>query len=288
MVVKRIAGLVLGILVSAPAWADEVVLNNGAVFSGVVREQGGKVHVEVDFGTMTFNRSQVRSIIRSENPIREFGRRKAEASDADGCFELGLWAREKGLKTRARDMFRKAIGLNPDHERARTALGYLRFDGRWLTEDEFMVARGFIKQRGEWLKRETVERREDTAARERIEVARERTTRDLARLESELERERIELERQRIECERRRRRRWFGYSSTGFGVWPYYSYGLGLLPGPPTTSTLPPAPAWPSPITPMNLIRTNPVQNRPVPAARPPKRLPPAPPWPSPITGRRP
>ena len=57
----RIGVLFFGILLGAPVWGDEVVLHNGAVFSGVVRESGGNVHVEVDFGTMTFRRSQVRS-----------------------------------------------------------------------------------------------------------------------------------------------------------------------------------------------------------------------------------
>src|SRR5204862_4833854 len=45
------------------ALADEVVLKNGSAFSGIVREEGDRVVVEMDFGTMAFKkRSEERRV----------------------------------------------------------------------------------------------------------------------------------------------------------------------------------------------------------------------------------
>jgi hypothetical protein len=70
---------------------------------------------------------------------------------ADEIYELGLWARRHGLDAEARSLLERALKLNPDHEMARRELGFKRFEGKWLTDDEVMLAKGFVKFEDKWV-----------------------------------------------------------------------------------------------------------------------------------------
>jgi hypothetical protein len=192
-------GAAVAVALSLPASADEVILRNGSVFSGIVREEGDKVVLEIDCGTMTFRRSEVREIRRMEDPLKELDRKAPGVRDAAGYYDLGSWAKGKGLSTRANELFRKAIDLDPDHEGARRALGYQKFEGRWLTEDETMAAQGYVKHEGRWLKRETVELLIEQANQARIEADRQATAERIARMQRDVEMEKLAVEREKIE-----------------------------------------------------------------------------------------
>lgn len=199
MVVKALA---IVLVLASPAAADELLLKNGAVLNGVVKEEGDRYILEVDFGTMSIPKSQVKSVRRSEDPIQEFEAKRVKAATAQEHFDVGLWARQKELHTRAGDMFKRAITLDPEHEGARKALGYEKFDGKWMTTDEAMVARGFVKHRGEWLKKETVEKFRSDEKELQIERERAATAERLAQLQKDVELARLAVERERIERER--------------------------------------------------------------------------------------
>lgn len=197
------AGLV-ALAAAVPVSADEVILKNGAVFSGAVREEGERVVIEVDFGTVTFKRVDVRTIRRSADPIKEFEERFKAAADVKGYYDLGVWSRDRGLATRAADLFKKVVSLDPDHAGARKALGYELHEGKWLSADEVMVARGFVRHNGRWLKRETVEKILEDEKQLRVEWERAQAAERLARMQREVELAKIAVERERIELERER------------------------------------------------------------------------------------
>ncbi len=46
---------------------------------------------------------------------------------------LGKWCEKEGLADQAKKAFEKAVAFDPDNEVARTALGYQKVDGEWLT-----------------------------------------------------------------------------------------------------------------------------------------------------------
>lgn len=193
------------LLCSGVAFADEVHLKNGNVLRGVVKEQGNKVVVQLDMGSITLDRSQVKEIVRTTTPLQEFHDKLKELKygDVEGYFKLALWARERDLPVKAREMFDKVLAIDPDHEGARKHLGYRRHRDRWMTEDEYMVAIGFVKHRGDWLKRETVEKlvaEEELLKRERSAQA---TLERIAEMEAEIERMRIsaQIERDRMLAE---------------------------------------------------------------------------------------
>ena len=204
VVVKSLAWI---LVLALPAAADEVVLRNGAVLSGIVREQGDTVVVEVDFGTMTFRKTEVRSIRKSEDPMKEFEQKLQKATDARSLYDLALWAREKGLGTKAGDLFRKVLTLDRDHEGARKALGFEKVDGRWLEGDDLQVARGLLKYNGRWLPKDTVEKLQEAEKQVAIESGRSETAERIARLQREVEMAKVQVERERIEKEKLERER---------------------------------------------------------------------------------
>lgn len=193
------------LLCSSIALADEVQLKNGNVLRGVVKEQGDKITVQMDIGSITVDRSQVKEIVKSTSPLQEFHDRLKEIKygDTEGYFKLGLWARERELPTKAKDVFEKILAIDPDHEGARKQLGYRRHQDKWMTDDEYMVALGFVKHGTEWLKRETAEKiiaEEEQLKRERSAQA---TMERIAELEAEIDRMKIaaEMERDRLLAE---------------------------------------------------------------------------------------
>ena len=216
------------LLLAAPALADEVVLRNGSVFSGVVLEQGDRVTIQMDYGSMTFRKIDVREVRKTDDPLKELDAKTEAASTAKEFFELSLWARERGLKGRSDDLLNRVVFLEPDHEGARRALGYERYEGAWMKGDDLMVARGFIKHQGKWLKRETVEQILAQENAEVIDYERQKTIRRVAENDREIELQKIGLERERIEAdlEKARRTRWWQT-----GIWQPGSPVIILPPG---------------------------------------------------------
>src|ERR1043165_5528507 len=114
--------LALSLALASAALADEVTLKNGSTFSGIVREQGDRVTIEMDYGTMSFKKVDVRSISRNnEDFLSQFQEKAKTALDVKSMMELAAWARDRGLAGRATELYRKVIVLDPDQAEARTA-----------------------------------------------------------------------------------------------------------------------------------------------------------------------
>jgi hypothetical protein len=246
--------LALSLVLVSAALADEVVLRNGSSFTGLVREVGDRIVVEMDFGTMTFKKVDVRSISKGNDPYSEFETRSKAATDIKSMLELAAWAREKGLGTKATELYRRILTLDPDQADARKALGYEKFDGQWLTNDDLMVARGFVKVNGRWLTKDMAERlfAQDELARQendRIQLAKK-----IADQRHEQEMTRIALE--RLELERADRDRWWWRNGWAYGAAPFCGPAAYLLPALPPAGTLPLSPpsvlplGQPSPLPP--------------------------------------
>jgi len=268
----KAAAVLLSVALVAPAFADEVILNNGAAFTGLVREERDRIVVEVDFGTMTFKRSDIRSIRKSDDPIREYEQRLKAATDVKGYYDLSVWCRDKGLTSRATELLKKVIFLDPDHEEARKALGYEKVDGRWLEGEDLKIARGYVKHGGRWLKKDTAERFQEQDKLHQIESERLASAERIARLQADVERARIALQRERVELERERAS-YLPWWAPGFVI------GGARSPSP----GIPAVPCAGCGVAPCRCATPRPAVTQLPPL---PQRLPPPPPLPAPITGR--
>lgn len=87
----------------------------------------------------------------------------------EGHWQLAQWCRDAQLNSQRKFHLEEIIKLDTDHEEARLALGYGRFEkGGWLKPDEYMLKQGYVKSAGHWKLPQEVEI--DARARE-FEVA---------------------------------------------------------------------------------------------------------------------
>lgn len=199
---KRILSLAFLAGASLSATADEVVLRNGAVFEGIVHESGDRVVVKMAVGEMSFKKIDVAAIRKSEDALSAYQKRAAEAETAEAHYELGLWAREKGLAKQAESEFEKAVDLEPDHAGARRALGYEKHEGKWLRFDDLMLQKGFVKVGNGWQPKELVDAQRSRDSQERMQMSRFEQEAQARLAADHLERERLALERRALETQK--------------------------------------------------------------------------------------
>jgi hypothetical protein len=194
--------ILMSFIMVSTAFGDEVTLRNGSSFTGIVREEGDRVVVEMDFGTMTFKKVDVRAISRGgEDPIREFENKSKSATDVKSMMELASWARDKGLTARMTELYRKVIRLDPNQAEARKALGYEKITELWLEGDDLMVAKGFVKVNGRWLSKDTAELIQAQEAQARLENDRLALAARIADQNHSREMAKIALERERLDAQ---------------------------------------------------------------------------------------
>lgn len=153
----RVAGtclLSVAGLTSGAASADEVFLvGGGRIVGEVVEQRAGAVVIEVGAGRITLPANRVSRIASGRSALTAYRERAARLGpqDARGWLDLGLWARENDLLTLAREAFERAVAIDPTSEAGHRALGHVRLDGQWMSEDEGYRARGYVQFDGAWM-----------------------------------------------------------------------------------------------------------------------------------------
>lgn len=74
----------------------------------------------------------------------------AMPTTADGNWRLAEWCRKQRLREHRETHLQATIGLDPNHERARAALGFALVDDEWLTRDQRMGRLGYVRYEGRW------------------------------------------------------------------------------------------------------------------------------------------
>ncbi|MEN1679461.1 MAG: HEAT repeat domain-containing protein [Planctomycetota bacterium] len=151
------AGLALVVGRSA---GDTVTLSGGGAVSGKVPEKQGRttVHVELEGGgRLVLERSQVASI-SSESPAEvEYRRRAPTAPDTvESQWALAQWCKQQGLKSPLRVHLERVVELDPNHGEARTLLGHQQHNGRWMSRQQMMAARGMVRYDGDYRTRQEI------------------------------------------------------------------------------------------------------------------------------------
>jgi hypothetical protein len=155
------------LLLAGGAFADEVLLVNGGKLSGRTRREGDEVVVTTPHGESRLKAADVKSITPGRTVWDDYAdKAKAlDAKDAAAEVALGDWCRENGLGVEAQRHWKAALARDADQKDARARLGFIRYDERWLTSDEYYKVRGFVKVGDEWIPSEEARRR-DVAKKE--------------------------------------------------------------------------------------------------------------------------
>ncbi len=169
-------GLVLAstlLCTAGAASADLVHLHGGRTVEGLVIEIGDEIEVEGRHGSVRIARAKVERIEKKPVPWLEFENRRSELApgDAAGHFRLAVYCRENGLKPEALAELLAAVEADPNFEPARKALGHRKVGDRWMTEEEYQQALGFVLYEGEWIKPEQARLREEMVREKKLREA---------------------------------------------------------------------------------------------------------------------
>lgn len=240
---KPVALAALLVLAPTAALADEVHLHSGHRVRGIARIEIDRIVLETLDGEVVYLRNAVARVdtsVKSDlETYREMERDAEKATSAARFLQLAAWVREHGgvryvpvnirraalFVTRAnaaeaaetcaamaaslpgmlRPVWERILSAQPDHERARRELGFVRHEGKWMTEDEFHAATGHVKFEGRWVtlgeRDHLIRVRELGLEDERRALIRER---ELAEsLRRSLEEARRDIEAKRLELARR-------------------------------------------------------------------------------------
>lgn len=109
-------------------------------------------------GRITLGRSQVDQWLRPRPAVVEYEKIRPRHPDTvEGQWALAEWCRENTLLAEREVHLERILELDPDHEKARRALGYFKRDGKWTTEEQVRTRDGFVRQGGRWVLPQEVE-----------------------------------------------------------------------------------------------------------------------------------
>ncbi|RKY16629.1 MAG: hypothetical protein DRP63_05060 [Planctomycetota bacterium] len=159
----RVAVVLLAVFaVVGLLFGDVIFLDDGRIVRGKIVEQNEDyVKIKTKYGTRKISVDRVREVItEAEMEKRLQERMDAAGDDADALWDVVRWCRDIGLDEKAKDLAKRVLELNPDHESARKYLGYIKKDGAWVKEEQWYRAHGWVRRGGRWVSPEELKRRE--------------------------------------------------------------------------------------------------------------------------------
>jgi hypothetical protein len=222
-IVRKIALILL--LGPGPLLADEVFLKGGGKFTGRITAQDEeRITVDIGDGSIGFSMERVDHIVKGLAPLDEYDARasKLGPQDVDGWRTLAQWATSKGLSRQSRLAYDKVLAVAPDDAAARQALGFVQFEGRWLTEEESFRARGFVKYEGEWMTPAEVQVAQSTAAAEQARLDAERRAMDAEAAAAQAQRQADEANKRALQAQDQLNNNPVYWGGFGYGptAWP--------------------------------------------------------------------
>jgi len=227
-----LCSVVLGLAATGLVSADEVYLKGGAKFSGRIEQQTGTmVTIDIGDGVVGVPMARVEKIVKGKSPLDEYDERAKALGpkDLEGWRGLGAWASHHGLSAQAKDAFSKVMALSPDDPEARQALGYVKYNGQWMTEEQSYAAQGYVKVGGEWM---TPAAAQQVQAAETAEQARQ----DAERRANQAEADKILAEQRAAKAEERAREAEEVDPWSQIGMNPWGGWGYGVMGWPAGTS----------------------------------------------------
>ncbi len=174
---RRALVVSLSIVVAVVCCADTVHLQNGSALEGKIEkiEDGALTLVLAKGGSITLSMESVASVEYGKTALEELKEKRAALSpdSASSHVVLAKWCELNKLDKEARELYRKAVEIDPSHAAARTALGHIRDKetGEWMTRGEYHRARGKVYFEGSWISPE--EKQKLVTAKQRKEQLRE-------------------------------------------------------------------------------------------------------------------
>lgn len=186
------------------AAADDVHLDNGEVIEGRATRSGDRIVIEMESGQISLSADSVKHIEKRESSVERFDKlyRELKPEDVDKRMRLADYCHDHGMRERERALLQQVIEREPNHEQARSRLGYVKTPRGWVTYAEHMRAQGNVQRDGQWVSREQAVELDRAEAQARAAARSAAAESDIEAKKVALERQKLELERERLELER--------------------------------------------------------------------------------------
>lgn len=178
---NKITTLIIILLISS-CYADIVYLKNGRSLEGNVINKSDSIVLETVYGHLEIPKDQIRDIENSKTIWEIFNERKSALTedDAEGWFELYLWAKKERLpREDLLIVLDQVVQADPAHERAKNEILYLltideerekkREEERQRKKEKERKLREEQKRKLEEKKRQLEEQRKINAEQERLQ-----------------------------------------------------------------------------------------------------------------------
>ena len=145
------ASLALAFLSTANA--DIFLLRSGGRLEGdlVNADQKPRTTYEIALaggGRITLDAEVVEKMQATRPELAEYEKARREAADTvDGQLKLATWCRDHSLTEQRTAALDRVIQLDTDNLEARRLLGYRKVKDQWMTRDEEMADKGYVKFR---------------------------------------------------------------------------------------------------------------------------------------------
>ncbi len=73
-----------------------------------------------------------------------------DGGDAETHYELARWCKQQSLHAQYRYHLQRTVRIDPDHSKARTALGFEKDDGQWIRQAQLYRNRGMVRVGGRY------------------------------------------------------------------------------------------------------------------------------------------
>ncbi len=140
------------------AQADLIKLKRGGEIRGKIlplsktESEAIRIIKTLTGGSITVDAQQIEFITNRPLSIEEYESKSSEIENTvEAHLNLADWCSQNHLSSQRNQEMEKIIQLDPDHAKARAALGYTKRDGEWMTRDDVMRKNGYIRYKGRYV-----------------------------------------------------------------------------------------------------------------------------------------
>ena len=140
------------------ARADLLKLKNGGEIRGKLLPPSNSGSGEVRTlktltgGSITINAQQIEFITNRSLSIEEYESKSVEIKNTvEAHLKLADWCSQNHLRSQRNQEMENILLLDPNHTKARAALGFTKRDGEWMTRDDAMRKNGYTKYKGRYV-----------------------------------------------------------------------------------------------------------------------------------------
>jgi len=95
--------------------------------------------------------SVLETVVQSPIEVAYAKKRLQVVDSVEGYLELAQWCQKNRLKQEQKFHLQQVLQIDPDQPTARSLLGFSLVDGKWMTKDEKMRARGYVREGSRWV-----------------------------------------------------------------------------------------------------------------------------------------